>query len=237
MGIGKELTGLMNSIKYSFCDIKLLQTALTHSSYTNEMRVKGFRAESNEALEFLGDSVLQIVISEYLFDKYSKQGEGALTKLRQNLVCESTLARLAKGLDLGAYMNIGTGEENIGLRSSDKILADAFEALIAAIYIDDRTNSSGNTYRAIIICLFNNELEQAISTGYSDYKTMLQEFVEKNGDSILNYVISEDGPEHSKTFYATAFINNNEVGKGKGKTKRAAEMQAAKVALKLFGIL
>ena len=237
MGIGCEFTDLMKRINYHFIDIQLLQTALTHSSYTNEMRVKGFRAESNESLEFLGDAVLQIVISEYLFDKYSKQGEGALTRLRQNIVCEATLSKIASELQLGKYLNIGTGEENLDLRNGPKVLADALEALIAAVYMDDRTYSTGNKYRAVILCIFEREISEIIKNGHTDYKTLLQNFVEKNTGSILRYVIKESGPAHEKKFYAEALINNNKVGSGEGSTKRYAEMQAAKEALQLFGIL
>ncbi len=237
MGIGKDFFELMKSIGYNFADTDFLETALTHSSYTNEMRQKGFRAESNEALEFLGDAVLEIVVSEYLFDRYSKHGEGALSKLRQTIVCESTLAKIATRISLGDYLHIGTAEENLGLRKRKKILADALEALIAAVYLDDRTNANGNLYSAVIICLFEKEIENILKAGNKDYKTMLQQFVEKNGDALLRYDIDESGPEHEKTFIATAYINNNKVGDGKGSTKRAAEMQAAKVALRLFGII
>ena len=236
MGIGKDISTLMRIIGYDFIDVSFLETALTHSSYTNEMKQKGFRAESNEALEFLGDAVLEIVISEYLFDRYSKHGEGALSKLRQTIVCESTLSKIAERIGLGEYLNIGSAEENLALRTRKKILADALEALIAAVYLDDRTNSHGNTYPAVIICLFEKEMEAIMKSGSRDYKTQLQQFVEKNGDAILRYDIEERGPEHEKTFIATAYINNNKVGDGKGTTKRSAEMQAAKVALRLFGI-
>lgn len=236
MGIGKDIKMLMHDIGYEFKDVTFLETALTHSSYTNEMKQKGFRAESNEALEFLGDAVLEIVISEYLFDRYSKRGEGALSKLRQTIVCETTLSRIASRINLGEYLNIGTAEENIGLRGGKKIIADALEALIAAVYLDDRTNAHGNIYPAVIICLFEKEIEAIMKDGNRDYKTLLQQFVEKNGDAVLRYDIEESGPEHEKTFIATAYINNNKVGDGKGSTKRSAEMQAAKVALRLFGI-
>lgn len=237
MGIGKDFTQLMREIRYDFIDVTFLETALTHSSYTNEMKQKGFRAESNEALEFLGDAVLEIVISEYLFDRYSKHGEGALSRFRQMIVCEATLSKIASKLSLGDYLHIGTSEENLNLRTRKKVLADALEALIAAVYLDDRTNANGNLYRAVIICLFENEIEMILKSGNRDYKTLLQQFVEKNGDAILRYEIEENGPEHEKTFIATAYINNNKVGDGKGSTKRSAEMQAAKVALRLFGIL
>ena len=237
MGIGKDFAQLTRDIGYNFIDVTFLETALTHSSYTNEMKQKGFRAESNEALEFLGDAVLEIVISEYLYDRYAKHGEGALSKLRQTVVCESTLAKIASRINLGDYLHIGSAEENLELRGRRKILADALEALIAAVYLDDRTNSHGNLYRAVVICLFEKEIENIIKSGNKDYKTLLQQFVEKNGDAFLHYDIEESGPAHQKTFIATAYINNNKVGDGKGSTKRAAEMQAAKVALRLFGII
>ena len=237
MGIGKEITDLMRDIGYTFKDITFLETALTHSSYTNEMKQKGFRAESNEALEFLGDAVLEIVISEYLYERYSKRGEGTLSKLRQTVVCESTLSKVATKLSLGSYLNVGSAEESHGLRSRNKILADALEALIAAVYLDDRTNANGIVYRSVVLRLFEKEIEAIIKSGNRDYKTLLQQFVEKNGDALLRYDIEENGPEHEKTFIATAYINNNKVGDGKGSTKRAAEMQAAKVALRLFGII
>lgn len=237
MGIGCEFTDLMNVIGYDFHDVNLLQTALTHSSYTNEMKLRGFRAESNEALEFLGDAVLQIVISEHLYDKYSKRGEGVLTRLRQNIVCESALARIADYIQLGKYLNVGTSEENLDIRSKQKVLADALEALIAAIYMDDRTYSSGIRYPGVILSLFDTEISGAVKRGNNDYKTLLQNFVEKNEGSILRYVIMESGPQHQKKFYAEAYINNNKVGEGQGNTKRSAEMQAAKEALKLFGMI
>lgn len=237
MGIGKDFATLMRDIGYNFIDVTFLEKALTHSSYTNEMRQKGFRADSNEALEFLGDAVLEIVISEYLYDRYAKNGEGALSKLRQTIVCETTLSKIAEKIKLGDYLHIGSAEENLALRKRKKILADALEAMIAAVYLDDRTNANGNLYRAVIICLFEKEIESILKTGNRDYKTILQQFVEKNGDSVLRYDIEEHGPQHEKTFIATAYINNNKVGDGKGSTKRSAEMQAAKVALRLFGII
>ena len=236
MGIGKDIGALMRDIGYDFKDVTFLETALTHSSYTYEMKQKGFRAESNEALEFLGDAVLEIVISEYLFDRYARRGEGALSKLRQTIVCEATLSKIAERIKLGDYLNVGSAEEHLALRTRKKVLADALEALIAAVYLDDRTNAHGNLYSAVIICLFEKEMGTIIKSGNRDYKTQLQQFVEKNGDAMLRYEIEESGPEHEKTFIATAFINNNKVGDGKGTTKRSAEMQAAKVALRLFGI-
>ena len=236
MGIGKEFIELMDKINYTFSDITYLQTALTHTSYTNEMKGKGFRAPSNETLEFLGDAVLETVVSEELYDRYEKLGEGVLTKMRQTLVCESTLAVVARSISLGDYLNIGNGEENTGVREKTKVLADAMEALIAAIYIDDRAKG-GNEYKNVIVDLFYDEIEAVSRRGNGDYKTRLQQFVEKNGDSSLHYEYTETGPQHEKLFCAVAYINNNRVGEGTGSTKRAAEMQAARAALRLFGIL
>ena len=237
MALGKDALELADKLSYSFSDTLYLDVALTHSSYTNELRSKGMKADSNERLEFLGDAVLQLVISEHLYSSFSKYREGALTKMRQQLVCEKTLSRIARKIDLGQYINLGNGEEASDCRSRPKILADALEALIAAVYLDDRTNAHGNLYRAVVICLFEKEIENILKSGNKDYKTLLQQFVEKNGDALLRYDIEESGPEHQKTFIATAYINNNKVGDGKGSTKRAAEMQAAKVALRLFGII
>ena len=236
MGIGKEIFELCNTIGYSFVDITNLECAMTHSSYSNEMKTRGYRAVSNESLEFLGDAILQLVISEELYKRYSKQGEGALTKMRQALVCESMLAKLAAKISLGDYLNVGTGEESAGVRSNVKVLADAFEALVAAIYIDDRSN--GHTlYKAVVLSLFSNEIDSVAKNSGNDFKTMLQQFVEKNGDSVLRYDCFEEGPEHNKVFNVKAYINNNLVGVGKGTKKVSAEMAAAKEALLLFGII
>jgi len=236
LGIGKELFTLCDIIGYSFNDISNLEKALTHSSYSNELKNRGFRIESNETLEFLGDAVLQIVISEELFDRFKGKSEDVLTEVRKTLVCESTLARIAESISLGDYLNVGTGEETSGVRQRPRILGDALEALVAAIYIDDR-GFGGENYKRVVLSLFKDEIELAIKQGHVDYKTMLQQFVEKNGDSVLKYEYGESGPEHNKVFYVTAFINNNKVGEGRGTTKRSAEMQAAMEALKLFGII
>lgn len=236
MGIGREFIELTDKLGYEFRDITYLETALTHTSYSFEAKAKGQRATSNEALEFLGDAVLELVISEELYRRYAKQGEGILTKMRQVLVCENTLARVAASLDLGVYLNIGTGEEALDLRSRTKVLADAMEAVIAAVYIDDRAFGS-NLYREVILSLFEPIIEEASKSGFSDYKTMLQQLVEKNSGDMLKYEYSEEGPEHNKSFTARAYINSNLVGTGCGKTKRSAEMQAARSALVLFGVI
>lgn len=236
MAIGKDIVCLMSEIGYDFHDLKLLESALTHSSFTNEMRSRGIRAESNESLEFLGDAVLQIVISELLFDRFKRQGEGTLTRMRQKLVCEATLASVASKISLGDYLNIGSAEEVIGLRKNPKILANTLEAVIGAIYTDDRENGKGLRYSSVVRILLEGEIEQIAKSGITDFKTTLQQFVEKNAGSVLRYEYTEEGPEHDKTFTAHAYVNNNKVGTGTGSTKRTAEMNAAKEALSLFGI-
>ena len=236
MALGRDALELIDKLSYSFSDISYLDAALTHSSYTNELRSRGMKADSNERLEFLGDAVLQLVISEHLYSNYAKHREGALTKMRQQLVCEKTLARIAKKIDLGSYVNLGNGEESSDCRSRPKILADALEALIAAIYLDS-LSKGGDEYKAVILCLFDEEIKKA-SQGGIDFKTRLQQLAEQDGAAFLEYrVLSEEGPEHNKSFTVAAFINNNEVGRGSGRTKKLAEMQAAKMALKLFGVL
>ena len=237
MGIGREFIEFMNKINYTFRDISYLECALTHSSFANEMKSKGIRVCSNEELEFLGDAVLELVVSDELYFRYRKQGEGILTKMRQALVCESTLAKIASDLDLGLYLNVGTGEEANDVRSRSKVLADALEAVIAAVYLDDKEYNNSNNFRQVILSLFDKYIDEVDKNGVGDYKTKLHQFVEKNEGSVLTYEYSENGPDHDKIFTASAYINNNLVGTGKGQTKRAAEMQASKSALILFGII
>ncbi len=236
MALGKDALELQNKISYSFKDLSYLDAALTHSSYTNELRSRGMRAESNERLEFLGDAILQLVISEHLYSHYEKHREGSLTKMRQQLVCEKTLAKIALTIDLGSYLNLGNGEEIANCRKRPKILADALEALIAAVYLDSLASGS-DSYRQVVLTLFAKEIQNA-SKKRTDYKTMLQQLTEQDGAAMLEYlVISEDGPAHDRSFTVAAYINNNEVGRGVGRTKKLAEMQAAKQALLLFGVL
>ena len=235
MALGRDVLELQSKIGYSFSDISYLDAALTHSSYTNEMRVKGIKAVSNERLEFLGDAVLQLVVSEYLFDNFTKYREGAMTKIRQQLVCEKTLAKIARKINLGDYVNLGNGEETSDCRNRPKILADALEALIAAVYLDSLSRAS-DEYKTIVLRLFEKEISVA-SQQKTDAKTRLQQLAEQDGSALLEYrVIGEEGPEHNKHFTVAAYINNNEVGLGQGRTKKLAEMQAAKMALKLFGV-
>ncbi len=234
MAIGKDIIGLQSIIGYEFTDISYLESAVTHASYTNEQRLKGITAEANERLEFLGDAVLQIVISEYLYSNFKKYREGALTKMRQRLVCESTLAKIAQRLGIGEYLNVGHGEEITGCRVRPKVLADTLEAVIGAMYLDSSATGK-NLYRDVIMSHFIPEIERLGER--ADYKTMLQQLAEQDGTVQLEYrVVNMEGPEHNKMFTVAAYINNNEVGRGTANTKKSAEMQAAKIALKLFGV-
>ena len=235
MAIGKEFYELEHRIGYRFRDVKFLETALTHASYANEQKSRGLSFSSNERLEFLGDSVLELVVSEYLYASFKNRSEGQLTKMRQSIVCEKTLYKIAAEIDLGAYLNLGRGEELTDCRKRPKVLADALEALLAAVYLDsDRDYAS---YSGVIIDLFKNELLQSAEMQHGDYKTLLQELVEKDGAAVLEYVVLEEsGPEHDKVFSVGARVNNNLVGTGISKSKKDAEMKAARQALRLFGV-
>ena len=184
------------------------------------------------ACEYIG----QLVAACYLYDSYAKHREGSLTKMRQQLVCEKTLAKIAKRIGLGDYLNLGNGEEYSDCRSRPKILADALEALIAAVYLDSVAQGK-ESYKEVILSLFGDEIENS-SKKRNDYKSMLQQLAEQDGAAILEYrVLFEQGPEHDKRFTVGAYINNNEVGRGRGRSKREAEQAAAKQALILFGEL
>lgn len=212
-------------IGYSFSHPALLQTALTHTSFANESK-KG--ATHNERLEFLGDSVLSIVVSEYLFSNNKKLPEGELTRIRASLVCESSLFCFAQQIKLGEYMRLGKGEENNGGRTRPAILADAFEALIAAIYLDGGIDKARDFILPFI---------KKAHTTNDDYKTKLQEIIQQNPEERLRYVvIAEDGPDHDKSFTVQVHLNSNVIGTGTGHSKKQAEQMAAKEALELMGI-
>jgi ribonuclease-3 len=237
MAIGKEIIDLQSKLGYEFADITYLECALTHSSYTNEQRTRGINAVSNERLEFLGDAVLELVISERLYDGFRKYREGALTRMRQQLVCEKTLAEIAESLELGIYLNVGNGEEGTNCRHRPKVLADAMEAVIAAMYLDS-TSRGDRAYRDVVLRLFEEKIESFATSQKTDYKTQLQQLAEQDGTALLEYrVLEESGPQHNRTFTVAAYVNNNEVGRGTASTKKSAEMQAARIALRLFGVI
>lgn len=216
-------------IHYHFRDKHLLLEALSHSSYANEKRKS---RNSNERLEFLGDSVLSIVVSEFLFHKYPNMPEGELTKLRASMVCEKALHVFAKEIHLGEFLLLGKGEEHTGGRERSSILADAFEAVIAAIFLDGGMDAA----KRHILRFIPADPEEKESIGFQDYKTQLQEVVQKNPEEKVEYVlVSESGPDHDKAFVVEVLLNSNVIGRGKGHSKKAAEQQAAKEALSLMG--
>ncbi len=234
MALGRNPSELSKFTGYRFKDISLLETALTHSSYTNECR-KSAPVKCNERLEFLGDAVLQILVSDHLFSRFENSAEGELTKLRQHLVCETTLAALARKISLGEFLILGKGEEQNGGREHLALLADAFEALLAAIYLDD--GHSMEFLRVFLLGLMKEELAACERSRGGDYKTRLQQLVQQDGKEVLSYaVVSEAGPDHDKVFEVCAMLNSNPIGKGRGHSKREAEQAAAKEALALFGV-
>ena len=230
-----SLEKLEKAIGYTFNDKNIINIALTHSSYANENRMSGKPCECNERLEFLGDSVLSLIVSEYIYDKYGKSPEGDLTKIRAQVVCSRSLSSFANKISLGDYLYLGKGESASG-RNKPTILENAFEALIAAIYLD--SGNSKETVAKLLIPLLLNGIEEAsVDHMANDYKTSLQHFVQASGKDKIQYVlINEYGPDHQKTFEIEVKLNSNVVGKGIGKTKREAEQAAAKEALILFGV-
>lgn len=227
------------NIGYQFKDRSLLEEALTHSSYANEHGgIK--KHKCNERLEFLGDAVLSSVTAEYLFRKFADHPEGDLTRMRAELVCEKALAEYAEKIDLGRFLLLGKGEERGGGRERKSILSDAFEALLAAVYLDAGANNEAkDSIRSYLMPLVEARLEVLLAEWHgADYKTLLQQFIQRSEGEILEYVtVGEKGPDHAKVFTVEARLNSNIIGTGEGATKRAAEQSAAKQALTLFGEL
>ncbi len=220
---------LENKINYKFKNKSYLKEALTHSSYANE---GNRRLKSNERMEFLGDSVLSLVSGQYLFEKYPDMPEGELTKLKASLVCTESLMRFAKQIDLGNYLFLGKGELMTGGAERPSILEDAFESLIAAVYLDGGLEKA----REFVIGFLKPAIDNH-KINFKDYKTILQEVVQQNPDQSVNYVfVGSSGPEHNKVFEVEVHLNSNVIGRGKGKSKKSAEQAAAREALILMGI-
>lgn len=216
----KSMDELQERIGYRFKNKNLLRQALTHSSYANEKHMS--KLSDNERLEFLGDAVLEIVSSEFLFQNYPKMPEGDLTKLRASIVCEPTLALCTKEMDLGKYLFLGKGEDMTGGRKRKSILSDALEALIGSIYLDGGFASAKEfIHRFILQDLEDKKL-------FFDSKTILQEIVQANFKETISYrLVREEGPDHDKSFHVMVYIGEEEYGLGKGRTKKAAEQEAA----------
>ncbi len=223
---------LEQKIGYKFKSRHLLTLALTHSSYANEHRAQNIVC--NERLEFVGDSVLGFICAEYLYGRFGTKPEGELSKIRSSLVCETALDVYAKKIGLGGHLLLGHGEELAGGRERPSILSDAFEALIAAIYLDGgMENAKTFVLPFIVNALEDDEKTHALNR---DYKTALQEIAQKNPGEIISYaVVSESGPDHNKLFEVSVFLNSNLLASGKGHSKKEAEQDAAHKALKLMG--
>ncbi len=216
-----------------FADWRLLHQALTHSSYANECR-QG-QGDHNERLEFLGDAVLDLIISERLFAILKQLPEGELTKARAFIVCETTLAKAAVKIKLGSVLYLGRGEEVTGGRQRASILADAFEAVIGALYLDGGIEAA----RSFVLLHLDSFLSQVKDGRYGkDYKTLLQETVQRQGEVSIHYeIVTASGPDHNKSFEAAVQINGNQLGCGNGKSKKEAEQQAARQALMQLDVL
>ena len=225
---------LEQQIGYRFTDASHLMLALSHSSYSNEKKTKEKLSSCNERLEFLGDAVLSFLTSRYLYDHYPELPEGDLSRIRSGAVCEKTLCKMANDISLGSYLYLGHGEEQTNGRSRPSILADAFEALLAAIYLDGGIES----VKTFLLPRIVIEIDRIMKTGTDlDYKSALQQIIQQERGDILEYVtVGESGPAHKKTFEVEARLNGNVIGRGTGSSKRSAEQCAAKEALKLFGM-
>ncbi len=221
-----KLETFQKRLAYWFKNLNLLNQALTHKSFVNENNRK---YKDNERLEFLGDSVLDLIIGEYTLKKFTKHMEGDLSKIRAALVNESNLSQIARSLKLGEYIQLGKGELQAGGHDKNSILANTFEAIVAALYLDEGLKTTAK----IILPLFKSDLHHLANTSlYRDYKSELQEFTQAKKFAIPAYkVIKEIGPDHNKIFEVTVIVNDKIAGKGKGKSKKEGEQEAAKEAL------
>ena len=218
---------LQKKLGYAFFDLTLLETAMNHSSYANEHRNEG--VESNERLEFLGDSVLGFVTAEYLYARHPGMPEGDLTRIRAALVCEKSLHEAAVRLGLGDHLRLGKGEELGGGRQRPSILADATEAVFAAVYLDGGMAAASSMIHRVLL---DWQKEEVVEEKRRDYKTTLQELVQRRATGELHYrMVREYGPDHNKTFVAEALVNGVAVSTGEGRSKKEAEQMAAKAAL------
>ena len=220
---------LETAIGYRFRNIQLLQNALTHSSYANERWHNSLL--SNERLEFLGDSVLGMLVAEYLYRNFPDRPEGELTRMRADMVCEQTLAAAANKIGIGEHLLLGHGEERFGGRSRNSILADAMESVIAACFLDGGINAALKVVQKfILVDVPVTKLHNA------DYKTALQELVQRESGQVLAYrLVGEEGPDHNKRFFVEVTLNGKGVGQGSGRSKKEAEQMAAKAAIEMLG--
>lgn len=223
------MSELEEKLQYHFKNADLLKTALTHSSFANESQS---HCSSNERLEFLGDSILGFVVADYLFRTFPNLPEGELTKKRAALVCEKACCGFSRQMGVGTNLLLSHGEQNSGGRTRSSILADAFESITAAIYLDGGFEEARSFVLRFVLPLLNAPKPKA----FKDYKTVLQEIVQKNPEESLEYVLTgESGPDHDKHFSVEVLLDGNRIGKGGGRSKKEAEQQAAREALELMG--
>lgn len=235
------LNVLEERIGYHFCDPQYLTRALTHSSYSNETGAKNHHLLCNERLEFLGDSVLSLITSEYLYQRFPEIPEGDLTRIRAAVVCEEALASYSEKIDLGAFLLLGKGESNSGGAKKPAVIADAFEAVLAAIYLDAGAQKGLSAVSDFLLPFVKEAVDRLPNEGayHADSKSGLQEFVQRDKEQkgVLEYrLVSESGPDHNKTFVVEVYLDSNCIGRGKGHSKKQAEQSAARDALVLFGI-
>jgi ribonuclease-3 len=222
----KDLQELLTTLGIQFRKPELLKQAFTHSSYVNEQRSS--QLEDNERLEYLGDAVLELSVSEYLFRTYPHRTEGELTKIRASIVCEPSLMAFAEQLEFGSYMFLGKGEELTGGRSRPAMLADVFEAFIGALYLDQGLEAVRRLLQKVVF----NELQDEAKLQVTDFKTQLQEYTQHHGMGVLEYrIVDERGPAHERQFVSEVRMEGAVLGQGLGRSKKEAEQQAAAQAL------
>ena len=237
-----SLDVLQERIGYRFGEIRYLERAVTHSSYSNETGARNHHLLCNERLEFLGDSVLSLVVSNYLYTHFSEYPEGTLTRIRSAVVCEAALASFAEKIGLGEFLLLGRGEAQNGGAQKPAILADAFEALLAAIYLDAGAVDGMQSVASFLLPLVKSAVDLLPEMGdvRIDSKSRLQEFIQQDREQkeVLEYrLVGESGPDHNKTFVVDVYLGANCIGSGQGHSKKAAEQAAAKAALSLFGLV
>lgn len=225
-----DIKTLEQNLKYQFKDIGLLKNALVHPSYINERHME--RIFSNQRLEFFGDSVLSLAVSEYIFTHLTTFPEGKLTELRARVVCEESLAKMAKRLDVGSYLILGNGEIKSGGNTRPSTLSDAMEAIIAAVYLDGGFGPA----KKLVLDNLEEDIKAFSKAGDTtmNFKSVLQELVQSGGKTLSYEVVGESGPEHAKCFEVAAIIDGKEVSRGEGTSKKRAEQDAAKAAYEIL---
>lgn len=224
----QQLQNFCKIIGIEMDNLSLLDMALTHTSYSNEVKGR-VKPQHNESIEFLGDSVLSVIVSTYMYKNFPKLDEGKLTKLRAYLVCETSLYKFAKKICLGDYLLLGNGEEQSGGRDRPSLLADAFESVLGAYYLDQGLERA----QIYLLGVMQEEIDYICAQGvYSDFKTNLQEYLQRDGDVDISYrIVNSSGPEHNKIFTAEVMLHGKSIGKGSGRSKKDAEQHAAQDAL------